>query len=86
MARDIPGLEKKREGEKETRATPTRTSKIVEVIISVDEYSPGGSAAIRRNDRDAIEFDYGRGPCNFVCQNNGLRLASLKTGSWSYLL
>lgn len=40
----------------------------------------GRRTAIRRNDRDAIEFDCAVvGPCNFVCQNSGLRLASLKT-------
>lgn len=76
-----PGPEKERR--RETNP-PTRTRG----IGGTDEHhtSSSGQATIRRNDRDAIEFDYGGGPCNFVCQNSGLWLASLKTGSWTCLL
>lgn len=44
-----------------------------------------GPAIIKRNDKDAIEFDYGWEPCNFICQNSGFWLASLKTGFWTCL-
>lgn len=56
MARDIPLPERKRRSShakhQESRGP-----------VRVEEYSP----AIRRNDRETIEFDYGRVACNFLC-------------------
>lgn len=56
MARDIPESEREK---KERRRSLPRVRESERSHRRVDEVHHAAQAAIRRNDRDAIEFDYG---------------------------
>lgn len=90
MARDIPGpgreerraSERKRETERWREGRASHADRPRE---SSDERGPGGPP-LERNDRDAIEFDYGRRVISSVkiaTASGGAH--QLETRSWTYL-